>query len=59
MPKIEEDVSHLKIETPYMVCKNCGEKSKLEMPIELKEITQKMDGFVLLHKNCKPKKDKG
>ena len=50
---------HLKIEVPYMVCKNCGEKSKLDMPMELREVTQKMNGFVLLHKNCKPKKDKG
>lgn len=49
-------MSHLKIEMPFLVCKNCGEKSELKLPMELRLVTEKLDGFILLHKNCKGKK---
>lgn len=35
------------------LCKRCGEKHQLEMPISIDEYVRKSKAFIELHKNCK------
>ena len=47
-------VEHTTIRNEKLFCLNCGGQHPLIMPIPIKEMTNKIDAFNVLHKDCKP-----
>ena len=47
-------VEHITIRNEKLFCLNCGGQHPLIMPISIKEMTNKIYTFNMLHKDCKP-----
>lgn len=45
-------VEHTTIRNEKLFCLNCGGQHPLTMPIPIKEMTNKIDAFNVLHKDC-------
>jgi hypothetical protein len=51
---MKKEESHITIRNEKLFCFNCGGEHALVYPIGVHELTDKIDGFKLLHKNCPP-----
>lgn len=54
-----QDASHCFIKGNRLVCDHCGSTYDLEFPITVDEFTKKINAFIMLHKDCKSKEQKG
>lgn len=47
-----KNIAHTTIRNNNLFCENCGSQYPLVMPIGIKEMTQKIDAFNVLHGDC-------
>jgi len=54
---MKQDTSHVVYDTinEIFVCKHCEDTCKIELPIEVCLFTKRINAFIKLHEDCKPK----